>query len=107
MYRYSKHYSTRNNAPPVTANANHDTVCAGNSVTLNGGGANTYVWAGGVTNGVAFTPAATQTYTVTGSDPIGCTNTATIQVVVNPIPVVNVTPNASNICYGNNVVLTA
>jgi len=96
-----------NNAPPVTANANHDTVCAGNSVTLNGGGANTYVWSGGVTNGVAFTPAATQTYTVTGSDPIGCTNTATIQVVVNPIPVVNVTPNASNICYGNNVVLTA
>lgn len=84
-------------APAVTANASANPVCAGSPLTLTGGGATTYTWTGGVTNGVAFTPSATATYTVTG-EMSGCTNTAVISVNVNALPIV--TANSGTICVG-------
>lgn len=62
------------------------TVSAGTSVTLNGTGASTYTWTGGVADGVAFVPTSTTTYTVTGTDTNGCLNTSTrtITVLVGP-----------------------
>ncbi|TXI87308.1 MAG: hypothetical protein E6Q37_02335, partial [Crocinitomicaceae bacterium] len=60
--------------PTVQAGADLS-VCAGQSVTLNGSGASTYAWDLGVLNGVSFVPTATATYTVTGTDANGCTNT--------------------------------
>ncbi|HXB41937.1 MAG TPA: choice-of-anchor tandem repeat GloVer-containing protein [Bacteroidia bacterium] len=97
---------TVNALPNVTANASGNPVCSGSSTTLNGGGANTYTWTGGVTDGVAFTPASTQTYTVTGTDINGCVNTNTIIVTVNALP--NVTANATSnpICPGGTTTLT-
>ena len=89
----------------VTAAASQNTVCAGSSITLNGGGASTYVWTGGVTNGVAFNPSSTSTYTVTGTTVNGCTNTAVTSVTVSTV---SVTANASptSICPGGNTTLT-
>src|SRR5574343_574753 len=82
--------------PLPTVNAGVDqTVCAGTTVTLSGSGAATYTWNNGVTNGVAFTPAATTTYTVTGTSAAGCINTDQVVVTVNPIPVVNAGPDVS------------
>ena len=93
--------------PLPTVNAGVDqTVCAGTAVTLSGSGAATYTWNNGVTNGVAFTPAATTTYTVTGTSAAGCTNTDQVVVTVNPIPVVNAGPDVS-ICTGGSTNLTA
>ncbi|MEY8861203.1 hypothetical protein AB9K23_05795, partial [Tenacibaculum singaporense] len=43
-----------NPLPTVTANASATTVCAGESVTLTGGGADSYVWDNGVSDGVSF-----------------------------------------------------
>src|SRR5574343_33869 len=57
---------TVNPLPTVNAGADQ-TICVGASVTLAGSGAATYTWNNGVTNGVAFAPAATTTYTVTGT----------------------------------------
>lgn len=74
---------TVNSLPAVTATASVDTLCDGEPVTLSGAGALTYNWTGGVTDGVAFNPSATQTYTVTGIDANACSDTATIEVVVN------------------------
>ena len=73
------------NAPPpaITATASMYTVCAGNQVTLIGGGALTYTWTNGVSNGIAFTPTATTTYTVTGTNSKGCGNWDTVTVTVN------------------------
>lgn len=68
--------------PTVTASATADTVCLGDPVTLTGGGAVTYSWSNSVTNGVAFNPTTTQTYTVVGTDSSGCSSSATVQVVV-------------------------
>jgi uncharacterized protein (TIGR02145 family) len=94
---------TVNPLPVVSAGANQS-VCAGNQVTLNGSGATSYSWNNGVTNGVAFTPANTQTYTVTGSDANGCSNTAQVTVTVNALPVLNAGANQS-ICSGAQVTL--
>jgi len=79
---------TVNSLPTVNAGLDQS-VCAGSNVTLSASGASTYSWNNGVTNGVAFTPVSTATYTVTGTSVAGCTNTDQVQVSVNPIPMVN------------------
>jgi hypothetical protein len=85
---------TVNALPNVIAGQNQ-TVCAGTAVTLNGSGANSYTWNNGVSNGVAFTPAATQTYTVTGTNANGCSNTAQVTVTVNALPSVSAGPDTT------------
>ena len=93
------------NTPP-TINAGADvTICAGESVTLTGSGAGTggsYSWTGGVSNGVSFTPTATTTYTVTGTDANGCSATDQVTVTVNPLPAApTVDPsNVTQYCLG-------
>ena len=59
-----------------------DTVCAGTSISLNGTGGASYQWSGGITNAVAFVATTSASYTVTGTAANGCTNTATIAIVV-------------------------
>jgi hypothetical protein len=88
---------TVNAIPNVTANASATSVCRGNQVTLTGSGATSYTWDNGVTNGVAFAPLATTTYTVTGTDANGCSNTDQIKVTVNPLPNVSVSNNANTL----------
>jgi hypothetical protein len=75
-----------NGIPNVTATASSTTICAGSSVTLKGGGADTYRWDNGVIDGVPFTPAATKRYKVTGTNINGCIDTATVIINVNPCP---------------------
>jgi len=93
------------NATPAVNGGNDQTVCGGATVTLSATGATTYSWTGGVTNGVAFTPSATTTYTVTGTSN-GCTNTDQVVVTVNPAPTVNAGTDQSS-CEGSTVTLTA
>jgi hypothetical protein len=69
--------------PTVSANATHTSICTGDTVILTGSGAISYVWSNGVTDGVQFTPTATQNYTVTGIDGNGCQNSDTITVAVS------------------------
>lgn len=95
---------TVNPLPTVVAGA-PQTVCAGTPVTLTATGATTYSWNNGITQGVAFTPAATTTYTVTGTS-LGCTNTSSVLVTVNPLPTVVAGP-PQTVCIGALVTLTA
>ncbi len=99
---------TVNPAPTVTATANNSTICAGNSVTLTGGGAATYAWMPGSLTGttVTVTPTITTTYTVTGTSATGCTNTQTVTVVVGAQPTVTASSSSSTMCVGNSVTLT-
>jgi trimeric autotransporter adhesin len=94
------------NSLPVIDAGSPQTVCQGIPVTLNGSGAVSYTWNNGVTNGIAFNPATTQTYTVTGTDANGCQNTDQVTVMVNPSPVVNAGIDQS-VCPGASVTLTA
>lgn len=75
--------------PDVNAGADQ-TICSGESVTLNGQGAVSYQWNGGAANGVAFAPSTTATYTVTGTGVNGCENTDQVSVTVNATPVASI-----------------
>lgn len=89
--------------PNVDAGPNQS-ACGGTPVTLSGSGANAYTWDNGVTNGVAFTPASTMTYTVTGTDGNGCQNTDQVTVTVGPLPVIDA-GSPQSVCPGTPVIL--
>lgn len=94
---------TVNPGPPVNAGVDQS-VCPGGSVILSGGGAVSYTWNNGISNGVAFTPGSTQTYTVTGTDANGCQGTDQVVVTVNPLPVVDA-GSPQSVCQGSAVTL--
>jgi hypothetical protein len=77
------------NIPTVTATA--ASASCGNLVTLTSGGAATYSWSPstglscGSCSSATLIPSVTTTYTVTGTDGAGCTNTANVTVDGNRI----------------------
>lgn len=79
-------------APVLSLTGSSSSVCLGAAATLSASGAVTYTWSGGVTNGVAFTPSSTTTYTVSGQNGCGITTTVST-VAVGPLPVSLVTTN--------------
>ena len=96
--------------PTVTATSTplSGAVCIGDNATLNGGGAASYTWSGGVTNGTAFTPTTTTTYTVTGTDANGCVNTATKLVTVTSLPTAAaIVAPANKVIVNKTLALTA
>lgn len=97
---------TVNPVPNTTASASAAAVCQGQTVTLNGGGAATYIWSGGATDGAPFTPTNTATYTVTGTNTFNCSATASVSVTVNSNPSVTASASSNSICTGNSVTLT-
>ena len=96
---------TVNALPTVDAGINQ-TVCAGTSVILVGSGANTYTWNNGVLNAVPYIPTVSQTYTVTGVDANGCSNTDQVSITVNALPNIYA-GNDQTVCFGTMVTLTA
>jgi gliding motility-associated-like protein len=84
------------------------TICDGQTALLTAGGATSYTWSNGATalaiNTANAAPTTTTNYTVTGIT-LGCTSTATANVVVNANPTVNV--NSPSICYGATASLLA
>ncbi|MCW3078517.1 MAG: hypothetical protein JWO32_3126 [Bacteroidetes bacterium] len=98
---------TVNTLPVVTANTSNSVVCEGSLVSLTGSGADTYTWTGAVTNGVAFTPTVTDSYSVTGTNTLtGCTSTnvAAASVTVNANPVIAAASGA--ICNNGTFTIT-
>jgi gliding motility-associated-like protein len=81
-------------------------VCSGNSTQLTASGANTYTWmpGGQTTSSVSVNPAATEVYTVTGSNG-SCTNSTVVTVNVTSTPTLAV--NSVTICNGQTAALTA
>jgi len=74
-----------NSLPTVTAFVNNDTICLGDSLLLNGSGANSYSWNNGISDSISFlsSTAGLMEYIVTGTDSLGCVNTDTANVLVN------------------------
>jgi gliding motility-associated-like protein len=96
---------TVNSIPIINAGPDQS-VCQGTSITLEGIGGSDYSWSGGISNGIPFVPSlGTNTYTVTGTSPEGCTSTDQVVVVVNPTPTV-FAGNDVTICEGQTVTLT-
>jgi hypothetical protein len=84
----------------VTAVSSQSTIiCAGEPVTLTASGATSYNWnTSAVTTTIAVSPSVTTTYTVTGTNAIGCQNMAIITQSVNPCAGIN-TFNISDISF--------
>ena len=93
------------NALPSVSAGNDEAICDGDQITLSGSGASTYSWSGGVTNGTAFTPGSTATYTVTGTDGNGCVNTDQVTITVNTLPTVSAGSDQT-VCAGEQVTLS-
>lgn len=101
--------ATNVNVLPIpTVNAGPDqTICEGSSVVLNATGNGNVTWlTPNVSNGLAFVPVATTTYTATATGLNNCSNQDQVTVTVVALPDVNA-GNDITICSGEEVSLTA
>lgn len=71
--------------PTVTAVAERSLICIGETSTLSPDGASTYTWINSFfpSTPVVVSPQVTTSYTVIGKNSLGCTDTATVQVLVD------------------------
>jgi gliding motility-associated-like protein len=81
-------------------------VCQGASANFTVGGATTYTWSTGATAS-SITASVTNVYTVTGATAAGCSNTATVGLLVNPLPIISVSGNTLICGNGATTTLTA
>jgi hypothetical protein len=98
------------NTPTINITAQGPTtICQGQTVTLNATGLNTYTWStGATTNSITDMPNANTTYWASGTNTItNCMAQASKNVIVNPVPVVSIVPNATAVCDGNSLNLIA
>ena len=65
----------------ISAGADQN-ICIGDQVTLNGNGGSAYQWNNNVVDGASFAPTQTATYTVNGTDSLGCSGSDTVMVTV-------------------------
>jgi hypothetical protein len=102
---------TVNPAPTIAVTPAAASICipGGTPITLTATGGLAYTWAPatGLTpitgSPVVANPGATTTYTVTGVDILGCTNTATAVISVSEVPsVISVTATPPSVCSGAN-----
>jgi hypothetical protein len=86
-------------------------ICAGESATLTGNGADAYLWDNGSPfNSIIITPSATAVYSVTGTTStlnLTCQSSASIQLVVNQNPTVTATAARTVMCKGETQIITA
>ncbi len=84
-------------------------ICLGNSVTIVGSGATSYSWnTGSTSSSIIATPTLNTTYALTGTNGINCTDTKSINIIVNTNTVnINVISSPTVICSGNNANIIA
>lgn len=98
---------TVNSLPEVVANTSESEVCPDESIILTGSGAISYIWSHDADDGVPFEISESTTFTVTGTDANGCTNSDNITVSVKSLPAINVEVSEEEICQGDEVMLEA
>jgi len=83
------------------------TFCEGGSVTLTASNGNSWLWSTGETS-QEITADTSGFYSVTVTNANGCSDTATITVVIITVPVAAITPNGpTTFCTGDSVTLMA
>ena len=85
---------TVNPVPSVSVTTTSTFLCVGQSATLSGSGGLTYNWTGGSTDAtLAVSPTVTSSYTVTGYNSFGCSNSAAISISVDICAGVSISQN--------------
>jgi hypothetical protein len=90
--------------PVITVTPSSPVICSGNSTTLSASGAVTYAWVPGNLTGSSITvsPTTTTSYTVAGTNAMGCTGTTVITISVNPSPAINIASITNVSCFGGS-----
>jgi hypothetical protein len=92
----------------ITLTAIPQVLCVGESSTLTATGAANYTWTGGaVSSSITVTPASTTAYTVFAESGPGCWTSKGVNVNVNPLPVISISPSVATICEGESLRLEA
>jgi hypothetical protein len=83
-------------------------TCFGETYTLTATGADTYSWLGGpTTDSYVVQPAGNPSYLVVGTSTDGCVASRTLNIQVNPLPVISMLASPDSICPGKPVVIGA
>ena len=97
------------NGSLTTATITPFAICQGQTATITAGGSSTYTWStASNSNVITVNPTSNTTYTVTGTNSIGCVSNAVVTVTVSSgSPVLSVASSTNQICLGKTVTLTA
>jgi len=98
---------TVNQLPTVTSASASDTICNGDTLQLNGNGANTYTWyelGSGTSIGTgspfSVSPTTGTSYILQGTDANSCENSDTIAIVVSPPATISGITGTVSLCPG-------
>lgn len=99
---------TVNQLPNVSILTFNNPICNGASVSMQAFGANSFTWSsnGSTAPAISVMPTQNTSYTVIGTDALGCTNSAVQTITVNQLPSISVTGNTL-ICVNSPANLTA
>lgn len=96
------------NPSPILTITGDSTLCSGNFGAIVASGANTYTWSNGSqTQALFINPVNTTTYAVSGKGANNCVGTATIEVTVNQLPLIQVSTTKPILCVGETATITA
>jgi FG-GAP-like repeat/Secretion system C-terminal sorting domain len=93
--------------PTLTLSADSLELCFGSTATVGVSGAANYSWSSGTLGStLTLAPAINTHYSVTGSSSFGCSSTATVFALVNPLPGLTLSTMSGTICSGESSTLT-
>lgn len=101
---------TCNSSPTVSITSSENTICIGNLVNLSASGANTYTWVNGsiIAPMISVSPTITTSYTVIGTNSVGCKSSSVKTVTVNNFNVPTIlTSGAGTSCVNQAVSLAS
>ncbi|MBK9285865.1 MAG: T9SS type A sorting domain-containing protein [Sphingobacteriaceae bacterium] len=88
--------------PSPTITVNSGAICIGDSYTITPSGAVTYTISGG---SFVVTPSLTTSYSVIGTNSLGCVSPTPVIVTVSVNPLPTITVNSGSICAGSSFTL--
>ena len=92
---------------PLPTITEEQTICEGETVNLEVGGGSTYLWSTQETSSIiSVMPQVTTTYSVTVTDNNGCSDSVSVEVIVDELPEANAGED-QDICVGDDATLTA
>ncbi len=97
----------RVNPNPIVTLSNDTAICFGDSVQINASGGVNYSWSNGSGSSAQWVdPSFNQSYTVLVTDSNGCSSSDSLEVLVNALPMVQITGN-DTLCFGDSTLLSA
>jgi hypothetical protein len=95
--------------PTITAEASASELCEGEAFELTVDGASLYEWQNGSGSGPLLEVTAFwgSEFYVVGINNDGCRDTVNLDILVNPLPALVVTPSSLVICEGESAIITA